>query len=122
MVDQYFNNYITLLIFLITGLAFVPFVVTLNRLVSPRNPRPEKLIPYECGMNPIGDRWSNVHVRYYIYALLFLIFDVEIVFIFPWAVYFKELGLFGFIEMMTFIAILVLGLIYAWKKGVLKWV
>ena len=122
MADQYFINYITLLIFAIAGLAFVPFVVVLNRLVAPRNPRPEKLLSYECGMDPIGDRWSNIHVRYYIYALLFLIFDVETVFIFPWAVYFKALGLFGFIEMMTFIAVLILGLIYAWKKGVLKWV
>ena len=96
-------------------------------MLRPHNPLPEKLTTYECGERPIGQAWSQFNVRYYIFALMFVIFDVETVFLFPWALRLKAfalhgLGPFVFIEMMVFLLILVLGLAYAWRKGVLKWI
>lgn len=122
MVVDYFNNYITLLAFILTGMVFLPLVLFLCRLVAPHNPVPDKFTTYECGMIPMGTYWSHFHVRYYIFALLFVIFKIEIVFLYPWAVFFRSLGLSGFVKMIIFLAILFLGLLYAWKKGVLKWV
>jgi NADH-quinone oxidoreductase subunit A len=91
-----------------------------GRLLRPTRPQPEKLLPYEAGSDPVlGFGQSNV--RYYVYALLFVMFDVEAVFIFPWAVRLESLGTFGLIEMIVFIVILALGLVYAWRKGVLRW-
>ncbi len=81
-----------------------------------------QLQSYECGEPTIGPSWIQYNVRYYVFALLFVIFDVEVVFLIPWAVVYKELGLFALVEMLIFIAILIFGLVYAWKKGVLKWV
>lgn len=95
--------------------------LALSRLVRPAVARPEKLLTYECGVDPIGGGWSQSTVRYYIFALLFVIFDVEAVFLFPWAVVFEEIGIFAFVEMMIFIFILALGLVYAWRKKVLEW-
>ena len=82
----------------------------------------QKYLTYESGVDPVGDGWSQSQIRYYIFALLFVMFDVEAVFIFPWAVRLEVLGVFGLVEMLIFIAILALGLVYAWRKGVLRWV
>jgi NADH-quinone oxidoreductase subunit A len=91
-----------------------------GRLVRPSRPQPEKFISYEAGSDPIGS-FGQSNVRYYVYALLFVMFDVEAVFIFPWAVNVENLGVFGLVEMTVFVVVLTLGLVYAWRKGVLRW-
>ena len=96
-------------------------VLVLARALAPSNPSAEKLSTYECGVDPVGSGWSQTYVRYYLYGLLFVIFDIEAVFIFPWAIQLESLGMFGLIEMLVFIGILVLGLVYAIRKGVLRW-
>jgi NADH-quinone oxidoreductase subunit A len=102
------------------GAAMVALMLGLGRLLRPSRPQPEKYITYESGVDPLGG-WGQAHIRYYIYALLFVMFDVEAVFIFPWAVRLEKLGTFGLVEMLVFIVILALGLLYAWRKGVLRW-
>jgi NADH-quinone oxidoreductase subunit A len=92
------------------------------KLLRPRRPSRVKLQTYECGESTVGSSWIQYNVGYYIFALIFVIFDVEVVFLFPWAVAFKKLGLFALIEMFIFLAILIFGLVYAWRKGALKWV
>lgn len=109
-------------LFLLVGTIFVLFVFLLAKLARPFKPNPEKQRNYECGEVPFGSAWVQYNVRYYIYALIFVIFDVEVVFLFPWAVVYKSLGFFAFVEMMIFLAILIFGLVYVWKKGALKWV
>jgi len=100
----------------------IPAVAILvPRLIAPRKPNPIKLDTYECGLETVGDSRVQFKVQYYIFALVFLIFDVEIVFLFPWAVAFKQLELFMVVEGIVFILILLAGLIYAWRKGVLEW-
>lgn len=121
MPEGYFGSYFTLAVFSAAVLALVGVTIGLNRLLSPRVPGREKSLTYECGVDPIGGGWSQSTVRYYIFALLFVIFDVEAVFLFPWAIVFDKLGVFAFVEMMIFIAILALGLVYAWRKKVLEW-
>jgi NADH-quinone oxidoreductase subunit A len=109
--------------FLVVGVLFVILnIEVLARLVRPRRPNPQKLSSYECGEEPIGIGWVRFHVRYYLYALVYIIFAVETVFLFPWAVVFRRIGMVAFIEMMVFIAILLIGLAYAWKKKALEWV
>ena len=123
MTPDYADSYIYVATMGLAGMAFVFAVVGFSRLIQRRHPYPEKLSPYECGIEPLeGDSWSTFAVRYYIYALLFVIFDVESVFIYPWAVVFRSLGMTGLAEMMIFIAVLLLGLLYAWGKGALEWV
>ncbi len=90
--------------------------------VRPEKPTPVKQAPYECGRDTIGPTWVQFNFRYYLYALLFVVFDIETVFLYPWAVAFKKLQLFGFIEMLIFILILMVGYIYAWKKRALEWI
>jgi NADH-quinone oxidoreductase subunit A len=108
--------------FLTVGALFVVFTIEIfSRLIRPRNPTPQKLTTYECGEEPIGIGWIRFHVRYYLYALVYIVFAVETVFLFPWAIVFQELGMVAFIEMMVFIGILLVGLAYAWKKGALEW-
>ena len=111
----------TLAIYAATVIVLVGGTLLLNRLLSPTVPKAEKLTTYECGVDPVGEGWSQGTVRYYVFALLFVIFDVEAVFLFPWAVVFERIGMFAFVEMMIFIAILTLGLVYAWRKKVLDW-
>ena len=94
----------------------------LGRLIRPTRPQSQKYINYECGVDPVGQGWSQSQIRYYVFALLFVMFDVEAVFIFPWAVRLESLSAFGLAEMAVFIVILALGLLYAWRKGVLRWV
>jgi NADH-quinone oxidoreductase subunit A len=119
--------YTPIAVFAIVGILFVLMTLGVSALLRPHLPRPEKLTTYECGERPIGQAWSQFNVRYYIFTLVFVIFDVETVFLFPWAMqlgWFRQngLGVFLFFEMLVFILILVLGLIYVWRKGVLKWV
>lgn len=108
-------------IFLLLGIVFVLFTLFLARLIRPARPSETKLLNYECGEQPIGSAWIQYNPRFYIFALLFVIFDVEVIFLFPWAVVYRSLGLFALVEMLIFIGILLIGLIWAWKKGVLKW-
>ncbi|HKZ72364.1 MAG TPA: NADH-quinone oxidoreductase subunit A [Nitrospirota bacterium] len=98
-------------------------VFFINALVSPKNPTREKLLPWECGMEPIGNADAgHLKVHFFIIAILFIVFDVETLFLFPWAVVLRDIGMFAFIEMFIFIAILAIGYVYAWKKGALEWV
>ena len=114
-------QYIPLLIFLVIGLLF-PFVtLAIAKYLRPEKPTRSKLMPYECGIEIEDEPEKNFHVRYYVIAVIFLIFDVETVFLYPWAVKYRMLGLFGFIEMAIFLIILIFGYAYAWKKGALEW-
>lgn len=108
-------------IFMLLGLVFVIATVWIARFIRPQRPSDEKLRNYECGESAIGSAWIQFNPRFYIFALIFVIFDVEAVFLFPWAVAYKSLGLFALIEMLIFIGILLVGLLWAWKKGMLKW-
>ena len=114
-------NYGAVLIGSVVGFLLVAVALMTALLLSPRRRTARKGIVYECGMLPVGRYWSQVHIRYYLFAILFIIFDVETVFLFPWVVTFLGIGQTAFYEMVLFIAILALGLIYAWKKGVLQW-
>ena len=114
-------DYIPLLIILVLATALGFLVIGLGYLFGPRRPTGEKNLPYESGMVPYGPGVRRISVRYYLVAVLFILFDVEVVFFLPWAVVFNQLGLFGLIEMFLFIAVLLVGYIYAWKKGALEW-
>jgi NADH-quinone oxidoreductase subunit A len=120
-VDAYFRSYGTLVALAVAGAGLVAVAILLARVVAPRRLLPEKLTTYECGIDPVGEGWSQSQIRYYIYAFLFVIFDVESVFLFPWAVVFERLGMYAVVSMTIFIAVLGLGLLYAWRKGVLRW-
>ena len=109
------------LIFLIIGALFVAGGMIAAWVLRPQRPYPGKNAPYECGEDPIGDAWVRFNIRFYVIALIFLIFDVEVVFLFPWALVFRNLGLFGFLEMAVFLGILFVGLAYVWVKGDLDW-
>ncbi len=118
----YANNLILLLIFFALGIILpVSSIYVLGPILRPNHPTEAKRTTYESGLEPIGDARVRYNVRYYLYALLFVIFDVEIAFLYPWAVEYHTLGLFGFTEMLIFIVLLVLGLAYAWRKKVLEW-
>ena len=118
--SEFYRNYLAVAVFIGAALLMVGAMLGVGRLIRPSRPQPEKYVPYEAGSDPIlGFGQSNV--RYYVYALLFVMFDVEAVFIFPWAVKVEQLGVFGLVEMIVFIVILALGLVYAWRKGVLRW-
>ncbi len=109
------------LIFLLVGAVFVAIGLFFAWLLRPNRPYPSKLTTYECGEVPVGDTRVRFNIRFYVVALIFLIFDVEIVFLFPWATVFKNLGWFAFIEMLVFLAILLVGYAYVWRKGDLEW-
>lgn len=121
MISELFADYIAVLIATILGFLLVAGALVGNRVLSPRQPTLTKGITYECGMLPIGRSRTQVHFRYYLFAILFLIFDIEAVFLFPWAVTFVDIGEQAFWEMVVFILILGFGLLYAWKKRVLSW-
>ena len=118
---EYFESYITVAVFAGFGAVLVAAAVGAAWLLRPHNPSAAKERTYECGVDPVGTGWSQTHIRYFIFALLFLIFDVEAAFIFPWAVRLESLGVFALVEMVIFIVILLAGLVYAVRKGVLKW-
>ena len=115
------ENYLPILIFLAMGAVFGVVPVILGRLVAPHRPDSDKLSPYECGFEAFEDSRMKFDVRYYLVAILFIIFDLEIAFLFPWAVVLKQIGMFGFMAMVIFLTILVVGFIYEWKKGALEW-
>lgn len=120
-VSEFHRQYLTVAAFGLLGVVMAGVMLGVGWLVRPDRPQPEKRITYESGVDPVGTNWSQSQVRYYMYALLFVMFDVEAVFIFPWAVRLEVLGWFGLVEMAIFVFILVLGLFYAWRKGVLRW-
>ncbi len=120
--SQFLRSYLTVVIFGGAAAVLVGAMLGVSRLIQPRRPSREKFIAYESGVDPVGGEWAQSQIRYYVYALLFVMFDVEAVFIFPWAVRLDELAAFGLVEMVVFIVILALGLVYAWRKGVLRWV
>jgi NADH-quinone oxidoreductase subunit A len=119
--SPYFESYLTVGAFIALGAVLVLVMLGIAAVLRPSNPTRAKELTYECGVDPVGSGWSQTYVRYYVFGLLFVIFDVEAVFIFPWATILEKLGLFGLVEMLIFIAMLVLGLVYAIRKGVLKW-
>jgi NADH-quinone oxidoreductase subunit A len=119
--SQYLTGYFPVVLFILISAAFAIVTLVLSYLVQPRLASPEKMSPYECGSEPISDARIPFPVRYYIIAMLFVIFDVEIIFLYPWAVAFDKIGLFGLIEMVIFIALFLAGYVYAWKKGALEW-
>ena len=116
------DAYIPVMLFVLVAIGFAIFTLVLAGLVNASRYNKVKLEPYECGIEPDTDARSRYSVRYYLVAMLFVIFDVETVFMFPWAVIMDELALFGLIEMLVFLFILVLGYVYAWRKGALEWV
>ncbi|MDQ4133176.1 MAG: NADH-quinone oxidoreductase subunit A [Actinomycetota bacterium] len=120
--SAFLRQYLTVAIFGGAAVLMVGAMLGMGRLLRPTRPQPQKYIAYESGVDPVGAGWSQSQIRYYIFALLFVMFDVEAVFIFPWAVRLEQMGTFGLVEMGVFIVILALGLIYAWRKGVLRWV
>ena len=117
MLEQYFP----ILLFILFGLGLGALLLGVGRFVSPNRPDPEKLSPYECGFEAFEDARMKFDVRYYLVAILFILFDLEIAFLFPWAVVLPDIGFFGFAAMMVFLLILVIGFIYEWKRGALEW-
>ena len=116
------QNYVPIFIFIVIVGTLLPITLLLAKLVRPNNPSKTKLMPYECGIDPVDNARGRYTVRFYIIAILFGVFDVETIFLFPWAVKFKAFGLFGLLEMLIFLAILIVGYIWVWKKGALEWV
>ena len=121
MSTDFLNNYLTIIIFLAIALILSLGFLILNFAFSPKNPDPEKLSAYECGFEPFNDSRMEFDIRFYLVAILFIIFDLEIAFLFPWAITLGNIGLFGFFSMMVFLFILTIGFIYEWKKGALDW-
>ncbi len=119
--SDFLRSYLTVLVFGGAAVLMVGAMLGLGALLRPKRPQPQKYISYESGVDPVGTGWSQSQIRYYVFALLFVMFDVEAVFIFPWAVRLEALGVFGLVEMGIFVFILALGLLYAWRKGVLRW-
>jgi NADH-quinone oxidoreductase subunit A len=115
------ENYFPILLFIVVGLVFGGALVGAGALIAPHRPDSEKLSPYECGFEAFEDARMKFDVRYYLIAILFILFDLEIAFLFPWAVVLPEIGGFGFWSMMIFLAVLVIGFAYEWKKGALEW-
>jgi NADH-quinone oxidoreductase subunit A len=115
------NEYLPIAILFTMATLLAGLVVILGHAFGPRRPSERKSLPYESGMRPIGPGTRRMPVRFYLVAVLFILFDIEVIFFFPWAVVFRQLGLFGLIEMLIFVLILMVGYIYAWKKGALEW-
>ena len=121
-VSEFLRSYLTVVVFAAAAIVMVGAMLGVGSLLRPKRPQPQKYLTYESGVDPVGSMWSQSEVRYYFFALLFVMFDVEAVFIFPWATRLEAYGVFGLVEMIVFIVILALGLLYAWRKGVLRWV
>ncbi len=115
------DTYLPILFLIIIAVGFGIGTTIFSRLIGQKKPTAVKLAPYECGMPPVGSARERFSVKFYIIAMLFIVFDIEVVFMYPWAVMFKKLGLFGFLEMGVFILILLVGYVYVWKKGALEW-
>jgi NADH-quinone oxidoreductase subunit A len=121
MIYNFLSEYLSIIIFLFIALFLSVGFIIVNYLASPSNPDPEKLSAYECGFDPFEDSRMEFDVRFYLVAILFIIFDLEIAFLFPWAISLGSIGILGFISMMIFLFILTIGFIYEWKKGALDW-
>jgi NADH-quinone oxidoreductase subunit A len=117
-----YRDFGTVFLFVIIGAVLLTVALLLAKLISPSKPSKNKLSTYECGEEAEGSAWVKFNIRYYIIALIFIIFDVEVLFLFPWAVVYKDLGWLAFIEMAIFLLVLIVGLVYVWKKGDLNWV
>ena len=117
----YYADYLPLVTIVVVGVLLVGAMFAGNRLLRPSYATPEKLLTYECGVDPVGEGWAQTHVRYYLYAYLYVVFAVDAVFLFPWATVFAALGWVSVGEMGVFIGFLAVGLVYAWRKGVLTW-
>jgi len=117
-----YRDFGTVFLFVIIGAVLLIVALLLAKILSPSRPSKNKLSTYECGEEAEGSAWIKFNIRYYIIALIFIIFDVEVLFLFPWAVVYKDLGWLAFIEMAIFLSILIVGLIYVWRKGDLDWV
>lgn len=120
--SAFLRDYLTVVFFGATALLLAGLLLGVAKAIRPDKPNYQKLLPYESGVDPVGHGWSQSQIRYYVFALLFVVFDVEAVFIFPWATQLERYGVFGLVEMGIFVFVLLLGLVYAWKKGVLRWV
>ena len=120
--SEFLRNWLTVAVFGGVGVLLVSVFLGLGSLVRPSRDTPQKLMNYESGVNPQGDMWSQANIRYYVFALMFVLFDVEAVFIFPWAARLEAYGMFGLVEMAIFILILAVGLFYAWRKRLLRWI
>ena len=121
MLLEFLKDYFSIILFLVISLSLSVGFILMNFLLSPRKPDPEKLSAYECGFEPFEDSRMEFDVRFYLVAILFIIFDLEIAFLFPWAISLGNIGLFGFVSMMIFLFILTVGFVYEWKKGALDW-
>ena len=121
MLAEFLKDYLPIILFLIIALGLSLAFVAINYIVAPSKPDPEKLSAYECGFEPFNDSRMEFDVRFYLVAILFIIFDLEIAFLFPWAITLGNIGIFGFFSMMLFLFILTIGFIYEWKKGALDW-
>ena len=121
MIYNFLTDYLSIIIFLFIALLLSIGFILINFISSPNNPDPEKLSAYECGFNAFDDSRMEFDVRFYLVAILFIIFDLEIAFLFPWAISLGKIGIFGFWSMMAFLAVLTIGFIYEWKKGALEW-
>ena len=119
--ETFLQDYFSIILFLVIALLLSIGFITLNFILSPKNPDPEKLSAYECGFEPFQDSRMEFDVRFYLVAILFIIFDLEIAFLFPWAISLGNIGILGFTSMMIFLFILTIGFIYEWKKGALDW-
>jgi NADH-quinone oxidoreductase subunit A len=118
---EYLTKFFPILLFIFVALAFGILTLIISYLVQPRYPEVEKLSAYECGSEPFSDARMPFPVRYYIFAMLFVIFDIEVIFLYPWAVVFHKIGLIGLIEMLIFIGLFIVAYVYAWRKGALEW-
>ena len=121
MIYNFLADYLSIIIFLFIALLISMGFILINFISSPSNPDPEKLSAYECGFDAFDDSRMEFDVRFYLVAILFIIFDLEIAFLFPWAISLGKIGVFGFWSMMIFLAVLTIGFIYEWKKGALEW-
>ena len=121
MLSDFLKDYLSIILFLIIALGLSVAFIVINFILSPKKPDPEKLSAYECGFEPFNDSRMEFDVRFYLVAILFIIFDLEIAFLFPWAISLGNIGILGFCSMMIFLFILTVGFIYEWKKGALDW-
>jgi len=120
--SEFLRSYLVVFWFGLIAILLASLLLGIAVLIRPSNPTREKLLTYESGVDPVGEGWSQSQIRYYVFALLFVVFDVEAVFIFPWATQLERYAGFGLVEMGVFVGVLLLGLVYAWRKGVLRWV
>jgi NADH-quinone oxidoreductase subunit A len=121
LLSEYLTHYFPILFFVVVALFFGIWSLVVSYLVQPKYPEPEKLTSYECGSEPFSDARMTFPVRYYIFAMLFVIFDIEVIFLYPWAVVFTKIELIGLIEMLIFIGLFLVAYVYAWRKGALEW-